>query len=182
MIPMDTPNREKQQKRQELAADVEAFLAKGGTIQTSAQGYAPLAKGPEQADHISTTSAAALLGFSEAAILQSFRTGLLGGHPAPEFIKHRATSARMYLREAVYQWRERYGKGGSKGVPKSQGADDPMLTLLETTQLTGLSRPTIYKYMNAGRFPQNVKGADKRKYWRRSDVDQWLKESRRAAA
>lgn len=181
MTPMDTPNREKQKQREQLAADVEAFLAAGGRINTEAGTFRPLTKGPDQSDHINTVSAAAILGFSEPAILQSLRTGVLGGHPAPDFIKHRANGRRLFLREAVYQWVEKYGKGGCKGVPRTE-SEDGMLTLLEVSALVGLSRPTIYKYMRDGQFPENTKGKDRRTYWRESEVNQWLIENRSEAA
>ena len=177
--PMETPNTAKQKQRARLASDVDAFLNAGGTITTGDSRYAPLAKGPDQSDFVRAPSAAALLGFPEDAIRVSFRTGSLGGHPAPEFIKHRATSEPMFMREAVYRWLEKYGRSGSRGVPKSE-SDDGMLTLLEVTQATGLSRPTLYKYMKAGTFPQKVKGEDRRKYWRESEVNAYLE--KKAAA
>lgn len=168
---METPNSKKQEIRRQLAADMAEFLAAGGEIQTDGQRYQPLTSGVDKEDRIKATCAAMILGFPEAAILQSFRTGLLGGHPAPEFIRHRATGARLYLREAVYRWLDKHGRSGSKGKPKPH---DNLLNATEVAHLSGLSRATISKNKTAGKLPEMVKGLDSHYYWRESDILAWM--------
>lgn len=179
-IALDTPNTTKQQQRERLARDIERFMADGGTVKTEGTGYRPLAVGVGQHDYIKANSAAALLGFPEAAITQCFRTGILGGHPAPEYIKHRATSERMFLRESICLWVETYGKSGSKGMPKA--TENLMLTAGEVAQILGMSPASVSKYKTAGKLPPQVKGKDSRPYWRESDIREWNKERKRAAA
>ena len=40
--------------------------------------------------------------------------------------------------------------------------------------LTGLSRSTIYKFMNDGTFPKAVKIGPRAVGWRQADIDDWL--------
>jgi prophage regulatory protein len=46
--------------------------------------------------------------------------------------------------------------------------------------LTGLSRATIYRYVDAGEFPRPVKIGVRAIAWHASDVDAWI-EGREAA-
>lgn len=41
---------------------------------------------------------------------------------------------------------------------------------------TGLSRTTIYDYINAGRFPAAVRLTDRAVGWLESEIDAWLSE------
>lgn len=116
---IDTPNSQKQKKRENLAADVERFLAKGNEIRAAENNYREIARGPDKMDFLKSASAAALLGFSQIAIKQSFRTDTLGGHPAPEWIRH-TSGHPVFMREAIYQWVAKYGKGGVKTAPKKE--------------------------------------------------------------
>ena len=110
---------QKEAQRQKIEAEVEADLAAGGTITTADSGWQRISRGPDQSDFMRTPGAAAYLGFSEQAIKASYKSKTLGGHPAPDFIRRRATSEPMFMREAVYQWLEKYGKGGVRKQEKA---------------------------------------------------------------
>ena len=44
----------------------------------------------------------------------------------------------------------------------------------EVVSMTGLSRATLYRYMDNGQFPQNVKLGPGRVAWRQQDVMDWI--------
>ncbi len=44
------------------------------------------------------------------------------------------------------------------------------------TKLVQLSKPTIYKLMNQGRFPRPVKLSAQRVAWLREEIDDWIAE------
>lgn len=44
----------------------------------------------------------------------------------------------------------------------------------EVERLTGLSRPTIYRYISAGQFPTPVKITDRAIGWRESVIQNWM--------
>ncbi|MCG9026944.1 AlpA family transcriptional regulator [Laribacter hongkongensis] len=46
--------------------------------------------------------------------------------------------------------------------------------LPEVLNLTGYSRPSIYRLMNAGEFPQSVRLGSRAVAWRSSDIDAWM--------
>ncbi|MFL0789216.1 MAG: helix-turn-helix transcriptional regulator [Prochlorococcus sp.] len=50
----------------------------------------------------------------------------------------------------------------------------PLMRLPEIKQLTGLSKATIYRYMDNGTFPRNVCLGERSVAWRGSDVSEWL--------
>jgi prophage regulatory protein len=52
--------------------------------------------------------------------------------------------------------------------------DDQLLMLREVTKLTSLSKPTIYKFISAGRFPRQIHLAPQRVVWLRSEVLAWI--------
>jgi prophage regulatory protein len=58
--------------------------------------------------------------------------------------------------------------------------DDQLLTISEVLRLTRLSKPTIYKFINLGRFPRQVHLAPQRVVWVRSEVLAWI--AKQAAA
>ncbi|WP_071703535.1 helix-turn-helix transcriptional regulator [Escherichia coli] len=49
-----------------------------------------------------------------------------------------------------------------------------LLTAKQVTTLTTLSRMTIWRYIQAGTFPNCIKLGPKRVDWRRKDVMAWL--------
>ncbi|MEG5720926.1 helix-turn-helix transcriptional regulator [Enterobacter cloacae complex sp. IR5462] len=49
-----------------------------------------------------------------------------------------------------------------------------LLTAKQVTTLTTLSRMTIWRYIQAGTFPNCIKLGSKRVAWRRKDVMAWL--------
>lgn len=51
---------------------------------------------------------------------------------------------------------------------------DKILRLKEVKDLTSLSKTTIYRLMNSGQFPNNIKIGMKAKGWRESDLEKWL--------
>lgn len=52
--------------------------------------------------------------------------------------------------------------------------DATVLTLPEVSRITSLSKPTIYKYVRDGIFPQQVRLGPNRVVWRRCEVIDWL--------
>ena len=55
-----------------------------------------------------------------------------------------------------------------------------LLRLPQVLDLTGLSRASIYRYVDAGDFPRPVKLGARAVAWRASDVEAWI-EGREAA-
>lgn len=49
-----------------------------------------------------------------------------------------------------------------------------LLRRREVEQRTGLSRSTIYAWINDNRFPRPVKLGERIVAWRESDIDDWL--------
>ena len=56
-----------------------------------------------------------------------------------------------------------------------------LLTLSETTALTGLPVSTLYKYRSEGTFPTPVKLGARSVMWRSDQVNAWLEAKQRAA-
>jgi len=52
--------------------------------------------------------------------------------------------------------------------------NDSLLTLRDVVALTRLSKPTIYKFISAGRFPRQIHLAPQRVVWLRSEVLAWI--------
>jgi prophage regulatory protein len=52
---------------------------------------------------------------------------------------------------------------------------DRILRLNTVLNRTGLSRSTLYRKMQAGTFPQNVKISARCAGWRQSAVEEWLR-------
>lgn len=51
-----------------------------------------------------------------------------------------------------------------------------ILTIGEVISRTGLSRPTIYRYMKEGRFPQSVpRGWSRNVGWRAADIELYIR-------
>lgn len=59
---------------------------------------------------------------------------------------------------------------------------DRILRRPEVERRTGLSRSTIYLYVQRGDFPRPVKLGPKAAGWRESQIDQWIDERREATA
>ncbi|MCW8331947.1 AlpA family transcriptional regulator [Photobacterium sp. SDRW27] len=49
-----------------------------------------------------------------------------------------------------------------------------LITLREVIALTGLSRSTIYKYINENRFPQQIPVGDRAVRWDEEEVQSWI--------
>jgi prophage regulatory protein len=54
--------------------------------------------------------------------------------------------------------------------------DDKLLTMKEVSGLTRLSKPTIYKMIGEGSFPQQVRLGPNKVAWLRSEVLGWIGE------
>ncbi len=52
---------------------------------------------------------------------------------------------------------------------------DRILRLNAVLDRTGLSRSTLYRKMQAGTFPMNVKISERCAGWRQSAVEEWLR-------
>ena len=52
---------------------------------------------------------------------------------------------------------------------------DRILRLNAVLALTGLSRSTLYRRMQAGTFPKNIKISTRCAGWRESAIDAWLR-------
>jgi prophage regulatory protein len=51
---------------------------------------------------------------------------------------------------------------------------DPLLTIRQVKQITTLSSATIYRFINAGRFPVPIKlSPHGRVAWRQSEISAW---------
>jgi prophage regulatory protein len=50
------------------------------------------------------------------------------------------------------------------------------LRLKQVVEKTGLSRSTVYLYLNQGRFPKPVHVSERLVAWVESEVDAWMKE------
>lgn len=49
------------------------------------------------------------------------------------------------------------------------------LELADVVRRTSLSRPTIYRKMRAGAFPQKRKISERRVAWLEEEIDEWIK-------
>jgi prophage regulatory protein len=53
-------------------------------------------------------------------------------------------------------------------------ANDRILRIATVLQLTGLSRSTLYRKIQRGEFPKQIKLSERCAGWRRSAVDAWM--------
>jgi len=51
---------------------------------------------------------------------------------------------------------------------------EKLLTLQEVLELTTVSYPTIYRWLNAGTFPQPVNGRGRKLLWTQSAIISWM--------
>ena len=51
-----------------------------------------------------------------------------------------------------------------------------ILRLKEVTALTGLSRSSIYAFMNAGRFPASMRLGERSVGWLAADIEEWIEQ------
>jgi len=51
-----------------------------------------------------------------------------------------------------------------------------ILRLKEVTSLTGLSRSSIYAFMNAGRFPPSIRLGERSVGWLAADIEAWIEQ------
>lgn len=49
-----------------------------------------------------------------------------------------------------------------------------LVNCLQVEEITGLSKSTIYRLMNEGKFPRPVKLSKNRVAWRSYDIENWL--------
>ena len=59
---------------------------------------------------------------------------------------------------------------------KDVTAEHSFIVIDGVTELVQLSKPTIYKLMNQGRFPRPVKLSAQRVAWLREEIDDWIAE------
>jgi prophage regulatory protein len=58
--------------------------------------------------------------------------------------------------------------------PLSSSASERLLRLPELIRLIGISRATIYRYINSGRLPPPVKLSTRCIAWRASEITTWM--------
>lgn len=51
----------------------------------------------------------------------------------------------------------------------------------EVTKITGLTKPTIYRFMTQGKFPRPINLGEKMAAWLLSDIQKWMEEKINAA-
>ena len=51
---------------------------------------------------------------------------------------------------------------------------EKLLTLQEVLELTRVSYPTIYRWLNAGTFPQPINGRGRKLLWTQNAIDIWM--------
>jgi prophage regulatory protein len=52
---------------------------------------------------------------------------------------------------------------------------EKLLTIREVTEIVGFKKFTIYKFMNEGKFPKQVK-IGKSSRWKMSEIKQWMEQ------
>ncbi len=52
---------------------------------------------------------------------------------------------------------------------------DRILRIKEVLIATGLSRSTLYRKISAGNFPRQIKIAERCAGWRKSSIDEWMR-------
>lgn len=50
------------------------------------------------------------------------------------------------------------------------------IRLKKVIEITALSRPTVYRLMQQGKFPKQIKLGEKSVAWLLEEVEQWMKE------
>lgn len=50
------------------------------------------------------------------------------------------------------------------------------IRLKKVIEMTGLSRPTVYRLIKQGKFPKQVKLGERSAAWLLEEVEQWMKE------
>lgn len=50
------------------------------------------------------------------------------------------------------------------------------IRLNKVIEMTGLSRPTVYRLIQQGKFPKQVKLGERSVAWLLEEVEQWMKE------
>ena len=50
------------------------------------------------------------------------------------------------------------------------------IRLNKVIEMTGLSRPTVYRLIQQGKFPRQVKLSERSSAWLLGEVEQWMKE------
>jgi prophage regulatory protein len=48
-----------------------------------------------------------------------------------------------------------------------------MFKVQEVVEICGISRATIYRQVNAGKFPSPIAVSDNGKRWRKTDIERW---------
>jgi prophage regulatory protein len=74
------------------------------------------------------------------------------------------------------EWEHTLTKKSEQESEQQQNADDPLLRLPVVIKLTGLAKPTIYRMMRKGTFPQSIKLkiGGLAVGWRQSELDKCL--------
>ena len=53
---------------------------------------------------------------------------------------------------------------------------DRFIRIKEVSEITGLAKATIYRYVNAGKFPRPIPLGGRRVAWTRAELQAWMKE------
>lgn len=56
---------------------------------------------------------------------------------------------------------------------------DKLLTRRQVTELTGMNEQFIYREVKAGRFPRQIRIAQRAVRWRESEIEAWLADCER---
>ena len=62
-------------------------------------------------------------------------------------------------------------------MPKASKAPDILLNRKQVEEMTGLSRPTIYRWMPLGKFPKPIKLGAKKVVWKQAEIQAWIDEA-----
>lgn len=63
-------------------------------------------------------------------------------------------------------------------MPRPQAkAPDVLLNRKQVESMTGLSRPTIYRWMPLGKFPKPLRLGVKKVAWKQADIQAWIDEA-----
>lgn len=57
-----------------------------------------------------------------------------------------------------------------------------MLNLVEVTERLKITRTTVYRWMESGKFPKPIKLSETTNRWLLSDVEKWIAERSKEAA
>ena len=96
--------------------------------------------------------------------------------PFREIVQHaQLVAAEVRRMEALEQARFDERPASTAAQPPTSPGDTPKtVRLRDVARLLGVSRSTIYKYMNEGNFPLPLKLGKRAVRWRLTDIEAWL--------